>query len=77
MQLYLFIEKYGNRDYSLTIYGVTPDFDAEFTVVAKNGVGEARSSAQLIVESAEGMIDAAVKVITSKSQTYRLIVFED
>ena len=50
----------------MTIYGVTPDFDAEFTVVAKNEVGEARSSAQLIVESAEGIIDAAVKVIISK-----------
>ncbi|XP_067930969.1 uncharacterized protein [Watersipora subatra] len=47
------IEKYGNRDYSLTITGVTPDHDAEFTVLAKNGAGESKSSAQLLVEAAQ------------------------
>ena len=53
MHVILFAEKFGNRDYVLTINGVTPDNDAEFTVVAKNGVGEAKSTAQLLVEPAE------------------------
>jgi len=39
----------------LTICNVTADHDAEFTVMAKNGTGEAKSTAQLIVESVDGM----------------------
>lgn len=39
----------------LTISNVTLDHDAEFTVKAKNCVGEGKSTAQLLVESASGM----------------------
>lgn len=47
-------EKFGNRDYVLTISGVTPDHDAEFTCLAKNNAGEAKSTAQLLIDSADG-----------------------
>ena len=43
-------EKQGNRDYVLSIEYVTMDDDAEYMVVAKNIAGEAKSSAQLLVE---------------------------
>ncbi len=43
-------EKLGNRDYLLTLEKVTIDDDAEYTVIAKNLAGEAKSRAQLIVE---------------------------
>ena len=49
-----FTEKFGNRDYVLTITGVTPDHDAEFTCLARNNAGEAKSSAQLLIEGGEG-----------------------
>ncbi|XP_069107714.1 LOW QUALITY PROTEIN: titin homolog [Argopecten irradians] len=44
------LEKYGNRDYLMTIDCATLDEDAEYTVMAKNIAGEVKSSAQLIVE---------------------------
>jgi len=48
-----FAEKFGNRDYMLTISHVTMDHDAEFSVVARNVAGTAKSSAQLLVEPKE------------------------
>lgn len=44
------IEKFGNRDYILTIDWATMDDDAEYMVVAKNVAGEVKSTAQVIVE---------------------------
>lgn len=38
----------------MTISGVTLDHDAEFTCLAKNNAGEAKSSAQLVIDSGEG-----------------------
>jgi titin len=48
-----FTEKFGNRDYLLNIEYATPEDDAEYWVVAKNVAGEAKSTAQLIVQSKE------------------------
>ncbi|XP_076459108.1 uncharacterized protein LOC143292571 isoform X2 [Babylonia areolata] len=49
------IEKYGNRDYILTMDSATMDDDAEYSVVASNVAGRVRSTAQVIVEPyAEG-----------------------
>ena len=45
-----FAEKLGNRDYLLTIDYATMDEDAEYTVIARNVAGEARGTAQLLVE---------------------------
>ncbi|ESP01887.1 hypothetical protein LOTGIDRAFT_58595, partial [Lottia gigantea] len=47
------IEKFGNRDYILTIDYATMDDDAEYSVCAKNIAGEAKSTAQVIVEPAK------------------------
>ncbi|KAL5005586.1 hypothetical protein ScPMuIL_016744 [Solemya velum] len=47
------IERFGNRDYILTIDCATMDDDAEYTVMAKNIAGETKSSAQLIIEPSE------------------------
>lgn len=47
------IEKFGNRDYLLNVEYATPEDDAEYWVVAKNVAGEAKSTAQLIVQSKE------------------------
>lgn len=46
-------EKFGNRDYLLNVEYATPEDDAEYWVVAKNVAGEAKSTAQLIVQSKE------------------------
>ena len=46
----IFAEKFGNRDYVLAIDYVTLEDDAEFSVVATNVAGEARSVAQVIVD---------------------------
>ena len=43
-------EKFGNRDYLLAIEYATLNEDAEYTVIARNVAGEARSVCQLIVE---------------------------
>ena len=48
--IYYSTEKVGNRDYILAIEYVTLDEDAEYTVVAKNLAGEAKTQCQLIVE---------------------------
>lgn len=53
MQMLIISEKYGNRDYALTLEYANLDDDAEYTVVARNIVGEAKCSAQLLVESEE------------------------
>ena len=45
------LEKFGNRDYLLTIDHATLDDDAEYTVMARNVAGETKSSAQVIVDS--------------------------
>ncbi|WAR09719.1 hypothetical protein MAR_034795, partial [Mya arenaria] len=42
--------RFGNRDYILAIDIATMEEDAEYTALAKNIAGEAKSSAQLIVE---------------------------
>ncbi|KAK3578099.1 hypothetical protein CHS0354_007810 [Potamilus streckersoni] len=47
------LEKFGNRDYLLAFDCVTMDDDAEYTVMAKNIAGEAKSLASLIVEPCE------------------------
>ena len=47
---YVVSERFGNRDYILAIETATMDEDAEYSVLAKNIAGEARASAQLIVE---------------------------
>ena len=47
----LFAEKIGNRDYMLTLESVTLEDDAEYVVIARNATGEARSTAQLLVEA--------------------------
>ncbi|XP_071149943.1 uro-adherence factor A-like isoform X7 [Mytilus edulis] len=47
------IEKFGNRDYILTIDFASMNDDAEYTVVAKNIAGETKSVAQLIVDTDE------------------------
>ena len=49
-----FSEKFGNRDYILTIDCATMDDDAEYMVVAKNVAGEVKSTAQVIVEPYAG-----------------------
>ncbi|XP_053386168.1 titin homolog isoform X2 [Mercenaria mercenaria] len=49
-QLNYRLERFGNRDYILAIDSATMDEDAEYCALAKNVAGEARSSAQLIVE---------------------------
>ncbi|KAJ8320676.1 hypothetical protein KUTeg_002263 [Tegillarca granosa] len=56
------IEKFGNRDYILTIDCATMDEDAEYSVVAKNIAGEVKSVAQLIVEP-----DQSDEVVQTKS----------
>lgn len=48
-------EKFGNRDYLLTIEYATMDDDAEYSVLAKNIGGESRAMAQLLVEPLESM----------------------
>ena len=48
---FLILEKFGNRDYLLTIDHATLDDDAEYTVMARNVAGETKSSAQVIVDS--------------------------
>ena len=48
--LNLFSERFGNRDYLLSIDSATMEEDAEYSVLAKNIAGETRASAQLIVE---------------------------
>ena len=48
-------EKFGNRDYILTIDYATMDDDAEYMVVARNVAGQVRSTAQVIVEPYTGM----------------------
>ncbi|XP_067687580.1 uncharacterized protein [Haliotis asinina] len=45
------LEKFGNRDYILTIDNATLDDDAEYTVVAKNIAGDVKSTAEVIVDS--------------------------
>ncbi|KAL8563945.1 hypothetical protein ACOMHN_059375 [Nucella lapillus] len=47
------IEKFGNRDYLLTLDHVTMEEDAEYMVVARNVAGQVKSSVQLIVEPRE------------------------
>ncbi|KAK6166404.1 hypothetical protein SNE40_023104 [Patella caerulea] len=47
------IEKFGNRDYILTIDYATMDDDAEYSVIARNIAGQAKSTAQVIVEPAK------------------------
>ncbi|XP_052259685.1 uncharacterized protein LOC127864044 isoform X4 [Dreissena polymorpha] len=49
-QLNYKLERFGNRDYILAITTASMDEDAEYSALAKNIAGEARSSAQLIVE---------------------------
>ncbi|CAI9728755.1 titin isoform X6 [Octopus vulgaris] len=49
------LEKFGNRDYSLSIDNATLDDDAEYCVVGRNLVGEVRHCAQLIVEPVESV----------------------
>ncbi|XP_060597174.1 uncharacterized protein LOC132751058 isoform X2 [Ruditapes philippinarum] len=49
-QLNYKLEKFGNRDYILAIDSATMDEDAEYCALAKNVAGEARTSAQLLVE---------------------------
>ena len=49
-RLWLFPDKIGNRDYILSFDYVTLDEDAEYMAIARNVAGEARSTAQLIVE---------------------------
>ncbi|KAH9498567.1 hypothetical protein Btru_007408 [Bulinus truncatus] len=44
------LEKFGNRDYILTIDYATMNDDAEYTVCARNVAGEVKLSAQVIVE---------------------------
>ena len=44
-------ERIGNRDYMLTIHCVSLEDDAEYVVVARNPSGDARSTAQLLVEA--------------------------
>ena len=44
--------KAGNRDYELVLDGVTSNDDAEYTMVAENILGSAKTTAQLIVDSA-------------------------
>ncbi|KAK3082766.1 hypothetical protein FSP39_004717, partial [Pinctada imbricata] len=58
------IEKFGNRDYILTIDHATPEDDAEYWVVARNVAGDVKSTAQLIVESKE--LDLSPKVTEVK-----------
>ncbi|KAL8558811.1 hypothetical protein ACOMHN_046393 [Nucella lapillus] len=48
------IEKFGNRDYILTMDYATMDDDAEYMVVARNVAGGVRSTAQVIVEPYAG-----------------------
>lgn len=52
-----FAEKFGNRDYILTIDYATMDDDAEYTVSARNVAGESRSTAQVIVDPQTGNDD--------------------
>lgn len=52
----LLTEKFGNRDYILTIDYASMNDDAEYTVSARNVAGEERMSAQVIVEPQSGNI---------------------
>jgi titin len=49
-----FAEKFGNRDYMLTIDSATMDDDAEYSVVAKNVAGQVKSFAEVLVEPFAG-----------------------
>ena len=46
----IFTEKMSNRDHTLSLDYVTMEDDAEFTVIATNNMGQAKTSVQLIVE---------------------------
>ena len=50
----IILEKFGNRDYILTIDYATMDDDAEYTVSARNVAGTEKLSAQVIVEPRSG-----------------------
>uniref|UniRef100_A0A2C9KQJ6 Ig-like domain-containing protein n=1 Tax=Biomphalaria glabrata TaxID=6526 RepID=A0A2C9KQJ6_BIOGL len=60
------LEKFGNRDYILTIDYATMNDDAEYTVCARNVAGEIKASAQVIVEP---QTDAPVKKQRHSSMT--------
>jgi len=65
----LFSEKIGNRDYILSFAYVTLDEDAEYMAVARNLAGEARSSAQLIVNLP---LAGEHSLVTLSSSSHRL-----
>ena len=48
--LHFLTERFGNRDYVLVLDYVTMNDDAEFTVVARNLMGEARTACNIMVE---------------------------
>ena len=62
-----FVEKFGNRDYLLAMDYVTLNDDAEFTVVAKNLMGEARTACNLMVEPKGEGTDSYVLSYENKS----------
>ncbi|CAG2195734.1 unnamed protein product [Mytilus edulis] len=62
------IEKFGNRDYILTIDFASMNDDAEYTVVAKNIAGETKSVAQLIVDTDEVKPSQPVRLPTSSQR---------
>lgn len=60
------LEKFGNRDYLLTIEYATMDDDAEYSVLAKNIGGESRATAQLLVEPLESIESESLNSTRSK-----------
>lgn len=60
------LEKFGNRDYLLTIEYATMDDDAEYSVLAKNIGGESRAMAQLLVEPLESMESDSINSLRAR-----------
>lgn len=76
MFLFLSTEKFGNRDYILTIDYASMNDDAEYTVSARNVAGEVKLSAQVIVEPQSGKMtrfDMCVEVECFVSLLYLLV----
>ena len=66
-------EKFGNRDYILTLDYATMDDDAEYMVVARNVAGEVRSTAQVIVEPYAGKVPGRRNVVRSTEVGYGIV----
>ena len=70
----IILEKFGNRDYILTIDYATMDDDAEYTVSARNVAGTEKLSAQVIVEPRSGSTQNVMLVFLKRQRIKSLII---